>query len=117
MAGPGWHDDNITGADFELMPILAAQHQFGVAARETKHFMRRGVIVVKVVNAVTPLWRPTVKLEPRFEVSGGVAELHQKLRSGRAELADVRCSASSRSGKDGLALAELFWLLVSYRSF
>ena len=72
MANAGWKNDNITGVNFELVSILAAENELGMPAHNAENFMCRGVIVVKVVNAVTPLWRPAIKLKLRFEGSSRI---------------------------------------------
>jgi hypothetical protein len=76
MPSTGRQDDNITGLDFESVSILAAQHQLGVPACKAEHFMRRRMVMVKIVNAVAPLRRPTITLELRFEECSRVAALN-----------------------------------------
>jgi hypothetical protein len=56
---------DIAGSDFDLAPVRTgpAQHQASASPGKSEDLVRRGVIVVKIVYAVTPLRWPSVPAE------------------------------------------------------
>jgi hypothetical protein len=58
------------------MPIGGAKHQAGLAADDTKYLMAFGMVVVVVINPVTPLRRPSIGAESFLEQCSWVGALN-----------------------------------------
>ena len=63
MACTGRQKQDVASMNGELVSAFPAQDQSGLTAGEAKDLMRRGVVVVEGVDAVSPLWRPAVSQE------------------------------------------------------
>jgi hypothetical protein len=66
VAGAGGEYENIARLDGDRFAAFAAEDEVGVAGAESQDFVRGGVVVVKVVDSVAPLWRPAVGSEEVF---------------------------------------------------
>jgi hypothetical protein len=60
VAGSRGKHGDIPGADGDGGSLLPAEHDLGVPCGEAENLVSGGVIVVKVVDAVAPLWGPAV---------------------------------------------------------
>jgi hypothetical protein len=70
MACTGGEDGDISGANGHGCSLLSPKHDLRVAGGESQNFVRSGVIVVEVEDAVTPLRRPAVLCEEAFHDVG-----------------------------------------------
>ena len=48
--------------------VCASQHQPRVTAREAEHLVGRRMVMMEVIHAITPLWRPSISPELRFHL-------------------------------------------------
>jgi hypothetical protein len=78
MAGARREHHNISGIDSELVPSGTTENYARISGGDTEHFVCRGVIVMKIVDPVSPLWRPAITkkslLEPRGRIGSGQLE-------------------------------------------
>ena len=72
MPGAGGQDDDIAGADGNLVATFAAEDQARLAGREAEDLVGGRVVVVKFVDPVAPLRRPAVALEKSLARRGSV---------------------------------------------
>src|SRR6266481_3626364 len=71
VAGARRESDDIAGVDGDRLAAFSAEDEVGVAGGEAQDFVRGGVVVVEVVDAVAPLRGPAVGGE---EALHGVGE-------------------------------------------
>ena len=79
VAGAGGQHNYVASLHCDLVSIGSAQHEAGVAGGESQYFMRGGVVMMKVVDAVAPLGRPAVSQEGFFECGGGIGAAGNQL--------------------------------------
>jgi hypothetical protein len=72
VAGARGKKDNVAGVDADLTPTFAAEEQACRPGNEAEDFVRCGMVVVEIVNAVAPLRRPFVATKERFACGGGI---------------------------------------------
>ena len=72
MPCPGWQHGNVTGLHRDFAAAFSAQHQARMASRKSENLVRRGVVVVKIVDAIAPLRRPAVSLKSLLENQGWI---------------------------------------------
>src|SRR5208282_2538137 len=63
MTCPGRQYGYVPSLDRNLAAIRAAENQTRGTGGKRQHFMRSGMVMMKGINAVAPLGRPTVALE------------------------------------------------------
>src|SRR5437879_10386199 len=63
VASAGGEYEDIAGVDGDGFAPFSAEDEVGVAGGESQDFVRGGVVVVKVIDSVAPLWRPAVGSE------------------------------------------------------
>ncbi len=68
MSCAGRQDRHVSRTHCHFVPVLAAQHQARLSSRKPQHLMCRGMVVMEVEDAVSPLRRPAVPLEHGFEM-------------------------------------------------
>jgi len=59
-------DCDISSANGDRGSVFAAKHDLCVASGEAEDFVNCGVIVMKVEDAIAPLWRPSVPGKEAF---------------------------------------------------
>jgi len=72
MACPGWKHDYISGGESEFVTARAAENDTRVSGCNAENFMCGGVIVMEVVDAVSPLRWPAVANERLFEIGSRI---------------------------------------------
>lgn len=72
MSGAGGEEGDVSGADRDFVAVFATQHETCVTGGEAENFMGGGVVVMEIVDAVTPLRPPSVASEKLFEEDGGI---------------------------------------------
>jgi hypothetical protein len=72
MARPSRQHSNISGVHCDFMPAFPAEHQAPLPSHKTQDLVRRGVVVVKIVDAIAPLRRPAVPLKSLLENQGWI---------------------------------------------
>ena len=61
-----WQHHDVSSSNRHFAAVRAAKHQPGAAPCEAENLVGSRVIVMEVVDAVAPLWRPAILLELRF---------------------------------------------------
>jgi hypothetical protein len=72
MARSSRQHSNISGVHCDFMPAFPAEHQAPLPSRKTQDLVRRGVEMVKIVDAIAPLRRPAVPLKSLLENQGWI---------------------------------------------
>lgn len=67
MAGSSREEGDVSSAEGDFVTVFAAEHEACVTGGEAEDFMGGGVVVMEIVDAVTPLGRPAVASEKLFE--------------------------------------------------
>lgn len=77
MPGSSWKDSDIPGSHYDLMAVLAAEHEPRLTACETEDLVRSRVIVMKVIDAIAPLRRPAIALKKIFKMRCGISSRYR----------------------------------------
>jgi hypothetical protein len=89
VTGSGWQNDNIAGCEIENLAGFAAEPHSHAAARYSERLVGRRMIVMEIVDAVSPLRRPIILGEQLLgfgrwirsgRVEGPAVEQHRKSR-------------------------------------
>jgi len=72
MTRPSRQHSNISGVHCDFIPAFSAQHQARLPSRKAQNFVRRGVVMVKIVDAIAPLRWPAIALKSLLENQGWI---------------------------------------------
>jgi hypothetical protein len=72
LSGSNRQDRDISCFDDHLMSVWTAQHEARAAAGKPQHLVRGRMVVMKVIDTVPPLRRPSVPPEDGFEQGSGI---------------------------------------------
>ena len=73
MSGSSRQKRYVACFDDEFAPVRAAEHEARAAAGKSQRLVRGRMVVMKVIDAVPPLRRPSVPPENGFEQGSGIA--------------------------------------------
>ena len=76
MPRAGGKDRNVARCNLQHLALVAAEAHFCASARDAECLVHDGVIMRKVVDAVTPHRAPAVGLEQAFDSRFGMAARH-----------------------------------------
>lgn len=60
MSGPGWQNSDVARSNLKFVAVLPSQDKPRLSAGETKHLVRCRMVVMEIIDAIPPLWRPAV---------------------------------------------------------
>jgi GNAT superfamily N-acetyltransferase len=76
MPGTRRQHGHVSRSNPHLSPVLATQHEPRRSGDKAQHLVRSGVVMVKIVHAVSPLRRPSVPAKYLLEISRRVCVSH-----------------------------------------
>ncbi len=82
----GRQHSDVTSPYFQIVPVLASQHQARMSTGETEHLVCRRMVMMEVVYSITPLRRPAILCEKRLEGRGRIrvpGNTHRSVKQNR----------------------------------
>lgn len=72
VAGPSRKDEDIAGVDGDRFAAFSTEDEVCVTLGEAKHLVRCGMVMVKIVDTVAPLRRPSIDGEEALHCGGKI---------------------------------------------